>query len=182
MSLSDLASIATVVSSIAVLASLIYLALQMRQTERNQRALIQQGRAARTANSLLQMAQSEIAGPLLKAIQADDTMSPLEVLQLRYTFRAMMLGVEDTYLQHRQRLLGEREFEGVITMLRSLLANVGFLAMWRAVESDFEEGFRTFIEGLLRDEASRKPSPLPSDWKGLLAQAHAEISARGNCQ
>ena len=47
MKLSDLASIGSLISSAAVLISLVYLALQIRQAERNQRALIHQGRASR---------------------------------------------------------------------------------------------------------------------------------------
>ncbi len=47
MNLSDIASIATVISSLTVLVSLIYLSLQIRQTERNQRAAMDQGAANR---------------------------------------------------------------------------------------------------------------------------------------
>ncbi len=47
MNLSDWASIASLANSIAVLISLIYLALQVRQAERNQQASIRQGRATR---------------------------------------------------------------------------------------------------------------------------------------
>jgi len=47
MSLSDLASLGSFVSGLAVLISLIYLAIQVQQAEQNQKAQIQQGRAAR---------------------------------------------------------------------------------------------------------------------------------------
>ena len=47
MSLSDLASLGSFVSGLAVMISLIYLAVQIRQAERNQKAMIQQGRTAR---------------------------------------------------------------------------------------------------------------------------------------
>ena len=43
MNLSDVASIGSFVSGVAVLVSLVYLSLQVRQTERNQRALMNQG-------------------------------------------------------------------------------------------------------------------------------------------
>ena len=46
MSLSDLASIGSLVSGVAVLGSLIYLALQVRQTDRNQQAAIRHSRGA----------------------------------------------------------------------------------------------------------------------------------------
>ena len=43
MTLSDLASIGSLVSGLAVLGSLFYLSLQNRQLDRNQRALMNQG-------------------------------------------------------------------------------------------------------------------------------------------
>ena len=51
MSLSDLAAIATVISGLAVLGSMIYLAQQTRQNSKHTRALIQQGRAVQPLTS-----------------------------------------------------------------------------------------------------------------------------------
>ncbi|MBS0278604.1 MAG: hypothetical protein JSR81_13370 [Proteobacteria bacterium] len=182
MSLSDLASIATVVSSIAVLGSLIYLALQVRQTERNQCALIQPGRAARTAQSLMHMSEREIAEPFLKGMEGDETMSPVEQAQFRMAFSAMIISAEDSYFQYRQRLLSKQQFESVVNVLLSMLATAGPRAMWRNVESRFEDGFRDFINSRLRIAVGRQIAPSLSDWKTSLARARAEISARGNCQ
>jgi len=50
MTLSDLASIGSLVSGIAVLVSLVYLAQQTRQNSKHTRALIQQGRAIQSAD------------------------------------------------------------------------------------------------------------------------------------
>ena len=52
MSLSDLAAIGSLISGVAVLISLIYLARQMRQNTKHTRALIQQGRVERISNQL----------------------------------------------------------------------------------------------------------------------------------
>jgi hypothetical protein len=48
MVLSDLASIATAISGLAVTASLIYVGIQTKQNVRHTRALVHQGTAART--------------------------------------------------------------------------------------------------------------------------------------
>jgi hypothetical protein len=50
MSLADLASLA---SSLAVVVSLVFLGLQIRQSNRNQRSLMQQGRSARNVAIVL---------------------------------------------------------------------------------------------------------------------------------
>jgi hypothetical protein len=47
MSLSDLAALGSFVSGVAVMVTLIFLLLQMRQANRNQRALMQRMRSAR---------------------------------------------------------------------------------------------------------------------------------------
>jgi hypothetical protein len=46
ISLSDISSIASLVSSIAVVISLFYLSIQIRQAQKNQRAIMQQGRSS----------------------------------------------------------------------------------------------------------------------------------------
>ncbi len=58
MSLSVLASLGSFVSGFAVLISLIYLALQVRQTERNQQVSIRHSRATRIVELHLALAGS----------------------------------------------------------------------------------------------------------------------------
>ena len=57
MTLTDLASLGSFVSAVAVVISLIYLALQVRQNTRHSQALIQQGRAARISDAALKIAE-----------------------------------------------------------------------------------------------------------------------------
>ncbi len=66
MTLADLSSIATVISGLAVLVSLVYLGLQTRQNVRHSQALIQQGRAQRIADTALRLAELRAADGLNK--------------------------------------------------------------------------------------------------------------------
>ena len=59
MNLSDLASIAGDISAIALVITLVFLNLQVRQSEKNQRALIQQGRASRTVDIAIHIMSSD---------------------------------------------------------------------------------------------------------------------------
>jgi len=56
MSLSDLASLGSFVAGFAVLTSLVYLALQVRQSERNQQISIRHSRVSRTVELHLALA------------------------------------------------------------------------------------------------------------------------------
>ena len=61
MSLSNLASLGSFVSGFAVLISLIYLALQVRQSERNQQIAIRHSRASRIVELQLALADPAVA-------------------------------------------------------------------------------------------------------------------------
>jgi hypothetical protein len=67
MSLSDLASLGSFVNGLAVLISLIYLALQVRQTNRNQQIAIRHIRASRIVELQLALADPGVAGARLSA-------------------------------------------------------------------------------------------------------------------
>ena len=61
MTLSDLASIGSLISGTAVLVSLVYLSLQVRQTERNQQASIRQGRINRAVELMTARMEPTVA-------------------------------------------------------------------------------------------------------------------------
>jgi hypothetical protein len=59
MNLSVLATLTGVVSAVSVLISLLLLKRQIRQSEKNQRALIQQGRAGRSADIVMRLMSTD---------------------------------------------------------------------------------------------------------------------------
>jgi hypothetical protein len=83
MSLSDLASIGSFVSAVAVVVTLAFLTLQMRQTNRNQRALMQQGRSARVADSVLKTAEPAMSERHTRGAAGDRSMTEAEVWSYR---------------------------------------------------------------------------------------------------
>ena len=77
MTLSVLASLGSFVSGFAVLVSLIYLALQVRQTERNQQISIRHSRATRIVELHLALADPTVANAWLHG-----SVSPRELTQI----------------------------------------------------------------------------------------------------
>src|SRR5271166_5699196 len=92
MSLSDLASLGSFVSGVAVLVSLVYLARQVRQAERNQRALAQQMRATRTSDLLVAIAQSGKAASFARMQWAEGERSAADVDTFNLFSRASFYG------------------------------------------------------------------------------------------
>ncbi len=81
---SDLACIRSLISSVAVLISLVHLSLQLRQSERNQQTLIQQGRATRPSDLLLRIAGADAVEANYEGIVGDEDISLVELHQFLY--------------------------------------------------------------------------------------------------
>src|SRR2546430_4877082 len=68
MSLADLASLA---SSVAVVVSLLFLGQQIRQSNRNQRSLMQQGRSARNVELLSRLSDPRVSDVISRAANGE---------------------------------------------------------------------------------------------------------------
>jgi hypothetical protein len=132
MSLSDLASIGSLVSGAAVLGSLIYLALQVRQTDRNQQASIRHGRITRVVDMLVARADPELADAWRHGLQNPDELTQTELTQFLALCTAMFAHLEDSFFQHEEGLLNEDAFAFVLAGTRSMTGNPGFRVAGRA--------------------------------------------------
>jgi hypothetical protein len=173
MTLSDLASIGSFISGSAVLISLIYLAHQVRQTERNQRAIIQQGRAARTMDMLLRTADPALVRAWTRGRMADVDLSDVEIYQFGQVFGAVMANAEDSFYQHSSRLLDDASFNSQLSALRHILSFPGPRVMWKLTKSGFEQSFVEFIDETVRGVSAAPYSDIAAIWKEAAAEESA---------
>jgi hypothetical protein len=169
MSLSDLAPMAGTVSAVAVLVSLLFLKLQVRQSEKNQRALIQQGRAGRSADISMRLMTSDFAETYFRCMNGDSNISETQLGQFMGYCRAVFLGAEDSYLQHREKLLDELAFASFITALRDFYVSPGVRAMWLITREAYESEFAAFMDTIVREAASRPRVNHLAQWKAVVS-------------
>lgn len=168
MSLSDLASIGTFVSGIAVVISLIYLSFQIRQTGKNQRGTMHQMRAALTTDVMLRIAQPGMAEIFRAGLSGDVNISEAQFWQFFYAASAILRSTENAYTQHEDGLVGEAHFETAKASARAFLANPGYRALWQATRRTREPGFRDFMDRLATETTVAAPADLFTEWKALL--------------
>src|SRR5580704_8881957 len=130
MSLSDLASLGSFVSGVAVLTSLIYLALQVRQTERNQQISIRHSRASRIVELHLALADPALAVAWLHGLGKLEEITQTELSQFTNLCRALFFHFEDSFYQREEGLLNDDAFETVAAGVRLLARSPGFRAAW----------------------------------------------------
>lgn len=169
MSLSELASLGSFVSGIAVLISLIYLALQVRQADRNQRAIIQQGRIARSSDQLMRLCEPALTSAWMKGIEAHADISEEEFLRFLLINTAVLRSTEDVIFQHRLGLLDSASLENQLGPARGILGTRGGMAFWRVLKSSYDPEFVERLDGILEKQRTATEFPPFKAWKAEVA-------------
>lgn len=169
MTLEELYFVSQTIAAVAIVASLIYVALQLRQTERNQRAIIQQGRAARNLTLTMRQTEAEMAGLMAKAGSEWSSMTDVELLQWIGWTRGILFHFEDSYLQHLDGLMDERAFESARSSLASILARPASRATWEVTRTFHNPAFADYVDKLVRS-APLSSGVLTAAWKAKMAE------------
>ena len=156
MSLSDLASLGSFVSGLAVLVSLGFLYFQVRQVtrqvrqaERNQRATIAQGRASRTVDAILRQTEPSMATAFLKAFAGAADLTATELQQFVVFVRAFLVNSEDTFLQRNHGLLEDAAYGAYLRVFTATMSNPAFRVVWGMQRQAVGEEFAAFVDKLL---------------------------------
>jgi hypothetical protein len=176
MSLSDLASLGGVVSGVAVVISLAFLALQIRQANANQRSLMQQGRSARTVDMLMKMSEPMLNETILAAFggAAGD---PARVSAFYFFACACFWNYEDSFLQFRAKTLDASGWATDELTLQALLSNAAYRAVWRMARNGMNADYREYLDRLMQEVKPAEPRDLAQTWAGYFAEERGRAAA-----
>jgi hypothetical protein len=159
MTLEQVFFVSQSIAAAAVVPSILYLAREVRQSERVQRATMQLGRADRASQASLTMATAELAQIWQKALSPKPDLTQEEFAQWALMCRASFLSGEDSYLQHKAGLLDEVAWSSYVAGVHFYLASPGMRAMWKVSSKQFGADFRTFVDDIL----AKVPVSCPAD-------------------
>jgi hypothetical protein len=177
MSLSDLASLGSFVNGFAVLISLIYLSLQVRQTKRNQQIAIRHSRVSRIVELQLALADPGVADAWLHGSGSPQEISQAELSQFINLCRALFFHFEDSFYQREEGLLNDDAFETVVAGARLSARSPGWRAAWRITRPNFGGRFLDFMDGVVAGAALEPPVDLSLEaWKVAFASEGTRTS------
>lgn len=184
MSLSDLAALGSFVSGVAVLVSLVFLYfqirqvnMQVRQTEKNQQALIRQNRATRVVDLHMRRAEASLVDAIRKGQNGDDDITLTELSQYRFNCVATFFNLEDTYYQHAEGLLNDAAFASFSLGLTGLFATIGMQVMWETNRPAFPTDFVQYIDKIIAETQVVPPVDALSGWKASVGAKRAKLAA-----
>lgn len=167
MTVSDISSLA---SSVAVFITLVFLAIQAWQTNRNQRALMQQGRAARWMDIALRQTQPDLAAALDRAWRSDTALVAAQVHAVNLLNVAILWGIEDSFHQHRAGLLDKGSWATELATLRQQLVFAPMRVTWKMYRGNMTGEYRSFVDALLAQTKHRRTWDELAEWKALMAE------------
>jgi hypothetical protein len=175
MTLSDVASIGSLISGLAVLVSLVYLSLQVRQTDRNQQATIRQGRINRAVELVTTRMVPTVAEAVSNGLDGDQNLTAQQLALFVSYADGYFLHAEDTYYQHEVGLLDEAAFATFAAYQRVAFTQCGMRVQWKRQRAYYTGAYVTFMDRLL-DEARISPAhDALGDWRAdVLAERAVE--------
>ena len=186
MSFSNLLSVGSFVSLMAVLASLISCYFQMRQlrkqvtqAERNHHSLVQQGRSARIVDTLLRLAEPQFRDIVARGRAGDLTMERADIGAFLGVEYAMFLNFEDTFLQHQEGTQNSLAWPIAATRLKDVLCWDGHRAAWKSVRARFGTVYVDAVDRII-DESTLFWAELAEEeqWKADVAAEKARAIDR----
>ena len=144
-------AIGEITGAVAVFASLVYLAVQIRQ---NTRAI--RGSAERETVSLQQSALQPVAASLELAdvhgrgLFQFHEMSPAEQIQFHRTMTALFQSFESAFYQRRASLIGGEIYSRIVKNIEGWLRFPGVNDWWNTFAREYSDEFKVFVENEVR--------------------------------
>jgi hypothetical protein len=132
MTLEELSFISQIVAAIAIVVSLIYVAVQLRQTERNQRAAMQLTYAGRIIDGGHRAAEPHMADVIAKVVKGETSLTDREMIQLMQLADTIIAMFDDTVWQRKAKLLDDTHLDNMTHVARAFFAWPAARAVWHA--------------------------------------------------
>ena len=179
MSLADLTTLASLLSSVAVLVSLLFLGVQIRQANRNQRSLMQQGRSARNVELLNRLTDPRLSETLLRVANGE-TVADADYLMLYGYMASVFWSYEDCFFQFHSGTLDAKSWASDVLTLKRLLLNPAYRAVWRAVRDGIGDEYRSFLDDLAAEAKHRSPVNAVNALKQYIAEERHALASSKN--
>jgi len=151
MALADLAAVGSCVSGVAVVVTLGFLLLQLRQANRNQRAAMQQGRSARMFAWIMRVSEPEMSALTARLFDGETELTSTEAQSFGSSAIGLFWHIEDSFLQHRGGTLDELSWATDQSILRSFLRIPAFRVAWTFNRTLFSGPYRAYVDGLIEE-------------------------------
>lgn len=166
MGLSQLADLGELLGGIAVVASLVYLSVQIRQNTRTVKASTLHQNTDLWSSLFLRLAEPDLAGAYVAGMAGQPDIRPLHYTQFFFICRSMFLAFENQYYQMQHGVLDAEAYASYERSISAqLLAFRGFRLWWEMNRIVFTPEFASHVDGMVADVPEADPASLLRGWQ-----------------
>jgi hypothetical protein len=153
VTIQDLGSIGEIVGAIATVATLLYLAVQIRHNTRESQAASRNSVSQTFINLLHHISgDSEVARIARRGFIQPDSLDDDETLRFDCIVMAIFQNLEDAFAQWQRDVLTNADWEKWVVLLKQYMAQPGVRQYWSRGSTAFNPAFRRYVEGLEPEE------------------------------
>jgi hypothetical protein len=168
MTLSDLANIGQVIGSLAVVGTLIFVGLQVRDNSKVNQASALRQNADFWLNYWLHLVDPKFTKIYTMGMSGRTELDKQQFGQFYMLCRLTFLGCANQHYQYRRGLLDQSGYAGFETAMKEQIATFpGMRAMWQLVRHTYSADFATFMDKKMACPAYRQQSMFEK-WKQLI--------------
>lgn len=170
MNLTDLANLGQLVGSIAVVASLIFVGLQIRHSTKASRSSTLQMNADYWLTHIATLADTRFSAIYSKGALGREQLDSAEFRQFFLLCRITFIGLENQHYQYRTGLLDDDAYRGYEASIREQIAAFpGIRAMWQLVRHTYGTEFVKFLDEQIRQAPVLKHGAVHQRWRELVS-------------
>ena len=168
MSLEEFYYVSQIVASVAVLASLIYLALQTRLTARNQMAMMHENRIQTITHDTEIMMDPAFTPVLNRGMAGDDTLNDDEVMRFQLFGRSMLVQWEERFRQKSDGMLDNDRWKSTQASIRGWMTAPGNRAVFQIFRGGLGKDFCAEVDRLLIESSELEIVQISNGWRALV--------------
>lgn len=156
------------IGGFAVFASLVYLAIQVRQNTRSVEASTLHQNTDLWITTFLRLADPDIAVAYVAGMTANPDIRPQHYTQFFLICRAVFLAFENQYYQMRRGVLDPETYAAYQRSISTqFLAFRGFRLWWKQSQAVFSPTFVKHIDAMIVDVPEADPDGFLREWQRL---------------
>lgn len=171
MKLEQLANLGEFIGGIAVIASLIYLAVQIRQNTQSVKSSTLATNTSIWSSMLVNLADDGKSEAYLYGMLGREDISPAQLLQFVQIARAMLVSFETQHYQYLHGALDSDIYLGYERSCRDqMLVYPGFQMIWEITRESFSPAFIALVDRLIAEISEGESYVMARKWQQLASQ------------
>ena len=163
MTLEDIGNVGELVGSLAIVISLLYVAIEVRRNSRLTRLSSSQSHTANTVQMLSAIAHSEQSARTLRLGRKDPALlNPDEMVQFSLYMAGTVFAIQNAYVHHLENASSDESWAGWLGVATLFIDTPGGRAWWSGGRSTLDRRFVSFAEEnwpVLREAARFEATP-----------------------